>query len=161
MGTLGTVAPAYEGATNGKITGLDANVTYEYKKTADADTAWITVTGVIEIANLPAGDYEVRVKETATHFAGEPATVTVGSGITVPIAIELDVTSKHKTEYAIGDALDVSGLRVRVRLNDGTTKVVDGTAVTVTGFDSSDMTAEATRAEIAAYLARFAKAFVK
>ncbi len=121
-------------ARDGKITGVTSAMEW---RAEGEDTYTTCPDGALE--NLAPGTYYVRAKSSGNVLASADVEFIIVTGQPVPIAIELDVTSKHKTEYAIGDALDVSGLRVPVRLNDGTTKVVDGTAVTVTGFDSSDI----------------------
>ena len=72
---LSSVAPATEGGSDGKITGVDA--TMEYR--AESETIYTACTG-IEIENLPAGNYFVRYAEDNNHFAGTDAEVTVGEG---------------------------------------------------------------------------------
>ncbi|MBQ2669221.1 MAG: S-layer homology domain-containing protein, partial [Clostridia bacterium] len=48
----------------------------EYRKKGDEN--WISVPeGATEITELPAGEYEVRYKETEDKYASEPAVVTV------------------------------------------------------------------------------------
>ena len=61
-------------AADQKITGVDD--TMEYRKKGDEN--WISVPeGATEITELPAGEYEVRYKETEDKYASEPAVVTV------------------------------------------------------------------------------------
>ncbi|MBN6186995.1 hypothetical protein JQN58_08365 [Aneurinibacillus sp. BA2021] len=70
------VAPTSAEATDGKITGLNAEVSYEYKAKTDAD--WIELeANSTEITGLVAGDYEVRMAATAGTPASLAATVKV------------------------------------------------------------------------------------
>lgn len=76
---------SYPKATDGAITGLTPGITYEYRvKDTDGNFgAWETATpGGTKIENLPAGDYEVRVKAVETgnaSFQSEAAAVTIGA----------------------------------------------------------------------------------
>lgn len=72
---LAAVRPTVLGASDGKITGVTADM--EYRKAGDS--AWIACTGS-EIAGLAAGSYEVRYKEAANYNAGEALGVTVQEG---------------------------------------------------------------------------------
>ena len=72
---LSSVAPATEGGSDGKITGVDA--TMEYR--AESEITYTACTG-IEIENLSAGNYFVRYAEDHNHFASPDAEVTVGEG---------------------------------------------------------------------------------
>ncbi len=74
---------SYPKATDGAITGLTPGTTYEYRvKDTDGDFgAWKTAApNGTKIENLPAGDYEVRVKAVETgnaSFQSEAAAVTI------------------------------------------------------------------------------------
>ncbi|MER2191469.1 MAG: hypothetical protein ABS951_10955, partial [Solibacillus sp.] len=70
------VAESVEGSKDGKLIGVTSSQEYRLV----GETTWTTITGV-EVANLAPGDYEVREAETATHEAGEIATVTVIEGL--------------------------------------------------------------------------------
>lgn len=81
----GKTDASYPTATDGAITGLTPGTTYEYRvKEADGDFgAWKTATpSGTKIENLPAGDYEVRIKAVETgnaSFQSETAAVTIGA----------------------------------------------------------------------------------
>ncbi len=81
----GTEDASYPKATDGAITGLTSGTTYEYRvKDTDGNFgAWKAATpGGTKIENLPAGDYEVRVKAVETgnaSFRSEAAAVTIGA----------------------------------------------------------------------------------
>ena len=67
-------------------------------------------------------------------FAETPApAVTVTS-------IAIDTSSTYKTEYKVGDSLDVSGLKIKVTKSDNSEETVDVTSDMVTGFDSKNAT---------------------
>lgn len=76
---------SYPAAADGAITGLTPGTTYEYRvKDTDGNFgAWKTATpSGTKIENLPAGDYEVRVKAVETgnaSFQSEAAAVTIGA----------------------------------------------------------------------------------
>ena len=61
----------------GKITGLDATKSYEYKA-ADAAEYTPVAAGATEIADLPVGDYQVRYAATAEAEAGTAVDLRVG-----------------------------------------------------------------------------------
>lgn len=54
-----------------------------------------------------------------------------------PVAIKLEISGSYKTEYWIGESLDLTGAVFTVAMSDGSTKTVEASAVTVSGFDSS------------------------
>ena len=51
-------------------------------------------------------------------------------------SIAIDTNSTYKTEYKVGDTLDVSGLKIKVTKSDNSEETVDVTSDMVTGFDS-------------------------
>lgn len=84
---------SYYGATDGKISGVTDQM--EYSKDG---TTWISVPkGATEITGLPAGDYPVRVKETATELPSKSVIVTVENGpqdVTAPTG---EITIKNSS----------------------------------------------------------------
>lgn len=54
--------------------------------------------------------------------------------VVTPEAIE--ITEMPKTEYTVGDPIDLSGLRARIKFTDGTTKIVGPYDLTVQGLDT-------------------------
>lgn len=81
----GATDASYPTATDGAITGLTSGTTYEYRvKDANGNFgAWKDATpGGTKIENLPAGDYEVRVKAVETgnvSFQSEAADIAIGA----------------------------------------------------------------------------------
>ena len=55
-------------------------------------------------------------------------------------SIAIDTNSTYKTEYKVGDSLDVSGLKIKVTKSDNSEETVDVTSDMVTGFDSKNAT---------------------
>lgn len=55
-------------------------------------------------------------------------------------SIAIDTSSTYKTEYKVGDTLDVSGLKIKVTKSDNSEETVDVTSEMVTGFDSKAAT---------------------
>ena len=72
---LSSVAPATEGGSDGKITGVTDKMEYRMK----AEGSYTPCSGA-EIENLSAGHYFVRYAEDNNHFASTDAEVTVGEG---------------------------------------------------------------------------------
>ena len=70
---LSSVAPATEGGSDGKITGVTDKMEYRM-----AGESIYTACSGTEIENLSAGNYFVRYAEDNNHFAGTDAEVTVG-----------------------------------------------------------------------------------
>ncbi len=83
--TPGKTDASYPTATDGAITGLTSGTTYEYrvKNTDGSFDTWKDATpSGTKIENLPAGEYEIRVKAVETgnaSFQSETAAVTIGA----------------------------------------------------------------------------------
>lgn len=117
-------------SADGKITGLDAAKTYQYKL-KDA-SAWTNLTaGATEITSLAAGDYLIRyagVNRTRT-FPSVAATATVG--YTAEPRSQLKVNSIDMGTVTIGN----SDLEYFSILDDGCEKAATISKVELTGND--------------------------
>ena len=131
---LKAAAPSKWGLSDGSITGVDSTMEYADN---EAFTNAKDCTGDT-IANLAAGTYYVRVKETANYEAGKAAKVDVLAGIIEVESISVSSTD-HKTLYEIGDALDVTGLKITAEKTDGSSETINVEADMVSGFDSSSV----------------------
>ncbi|TCK98605.1 Ig-like protein group 3 [Natranaerovirga hydrolytica] len=81
---------------------------------------------------LYAGMYVVRNAEVI--FSDYEITVDTRS------VVDLDVDTSHmKSEYLLGEQLELDGIEVTVHFNDGSTEVVGADDIIVTGFDSSQI----------------------
>lgn len=130
---LSAAAPTSANGSDGRITGTTPGM--EYAVSPDFAGAADCAGG--ETAGLPPGTYYVRFKETATHEAGAAAVITVPA-YGAPTVASISVNSSgHKTEYTVGDGLDVSGLTVEAVFSDQTARTVAVTPEMVGGFDSS------------------------
>ena len=127
------VAPTAAGSPDGKITGTTAAMEYA----SNAAFTGAQTCGAPETTCLAAGTYYVRVKETGTHEAGTHTSITVPAP-GAPTVTGISVSSAaHKTEYQVGDELDVTGLTIEVAYSDGTRQTVPVTADMVNGFSSA------------------------
>ena len=130
---LSAAAPTSPGGADGKILGVTAEM--EYAPRADFSGA-LACTGS-EVINLTPGTYFVRLRETQTHQAGAPASITVPD-FNAPTVDSIRVNSTgHKTSYTVGSPLDVSGLTIEAAYSDQSTRTVPVTEHMVSGFDSS------------------------
>lgn len=130
---LAGVAPSAAGAMDGEITGTTSAMEYA----ASASFTGAQTCGDPKTTGLAAGTYYVRLKETPTHEAGAHTPITVPApGAAVVTGILVNSTT-HKTEYRVGDDLDVKDLTIEVSYSDGTPQTVPVTAGMVTGFDST------------------------
>ena len=77
------VKETIKGKSDGKITGVDSAM--EYK--ADGASGYTAVTGN-EIANLAAGTYKVRYKETDNYLAGDDKTIEIAAGEMITVTFE-------------------------------------------------------------------------
>lgn len=127
----GTEDASYPTATDGAITGLTSGTTYEYRvKDADGNFgAWKTATpGGTKIENLPAGDYEVRVKAVETgnaSFQSEAAAVTIGATPATKYEtpkIRIDYPAETLTGFAPGAEYTINGKTVTAGA-DGTINI--------------------------------------
>ena len=130
---LSAAAPTSPSGADGKIFGVTAEM--EYAPRADFSGA-LACTGS-EVTNLAPGTYFVRLRETQTHQAGAPASITVPD-FNAPTVDSIRVNSTgHKTSYTVGSPLDVSGLTIEAAYSDQSTRTVPVTEHMVSGFDSS------------------------
>ena len=107
--TLAGVKPSLPGEEDGKITGLDANKSYEYRPVADPEVAWEPVTsGATEISGLAAGTYEVRYAETDTHTAGPIKEVTVPEGEATVTIVDGGTGATGSGSYKQGVAVTIN-----------------------------------------------------
>ena len=125
--TPGTEDASYPTATDGAITGLTSGTTYEYrvKNTDGSFGAWKDATpSGTKIENLPAGEYEIRVKAVETgnaSFQSETATVTIGAKPATKYEtpdIRIDYTKETLTDFVPGAAYTIN--------NDTITAGADG-----------------------------------
>ncbi len=129
---LNAAAPSAYGKSDGKITGTTANM--QYAKSADFSDA--TNCTANETTGLQAGDYYVRIKESANYKAGSAVMVTVPQGPITVTSIAIS-SSSHKTSYKVGEPLDVTGLTLTVTMSDNSQYLVPVAAGMVSNFDSS------------------------
>ena len=54
-----------------------------------------------------------------------------------PICYELTVSGTYKTEYTVGDELDLSGIKLTAHWNNGTTSEVELKDITIEGYDKN------------------------
>ena len=107
-----------------------AKITYTYD---DETTTEVAVT-----AEMVTGyNAEQAGEQTLTVTYGEfTATFTVTVAARIPELVSTALTAPAKTEYAYGDALDLSGAKITYTYDDETTTEVAVTAEMVTGYSS-------------------------
>ena len=130
---LAGVAPSAPGRGDGQITGTTSAMEYA----SNPHFSGAQNCGDGRTINLAAGIYYVRVKETPNHEAGAYASITVpapGAPTVQSIAVN---STGHKTEYRVGDPLDVTGLTIEAVYSNGDRRTVPVMADMVSGFDSS------------------------
>lgn len=102
-----TIAPTSEATTDGKITGITAEM--EYRKVGDS--AWTSGTGS-DVTGLSSGKYQIRFKETDNYNAGEVVEVQVPeSGVS---SYNLTVTG------GTGGGVFIQGASVTITANEPT-----------------------------------------
>lgn len=102
-----TVAPTLETSTDGKITGITAEM--EYLKVGDS--AWTSGTGS-DVTGLSSGRYQIRFKETDNYNAGEVVEVQVP---------ESGVSSYNLTVIGgTGEGVFIQGASVTITANEPT-----------------------------------------
>ena len=102
-----TVAPTSETSTDGKITGITAEM--EYRKVGDS--AWTLGTGS-DVTGLSSGRYQIRFKETDNYNAGEVVEVQVP---------ESGVSSYNLTVIGgTGEGVFIQGASVTITANEPT-----------------------------------------
>ncbi|MBP3520566.1 MAG: S-layer homology domain-containing protein, partial [Oscillospiraceae bacterium] len=136
---LSAAAPTAYGKIDGKIIGTTAGMEYA----DNSDFTGAKPCAANETAGLPAGDYYVRIAQSTNYKAGPAVMVTVPQGPLAVTSIAI-ATPAAKTEYQVGDTLDVTGLTLTVTMSDGKTYTVPVAAGMVSGFDSSAAAASQT-----------------
>ena len=132
------VAPTAAGKNDGKITGTTAAM--EYSKDAGFSNSTTCTNGETAVS---AGDYYVRFAESDNYNAGPAVLVTVPQGPVTVQSVAI-ATPASKTQYQVGEALDVTGLTLTVTMSDGNTYTVPVAAGMVSGFNSSAAAASQT-----------------
>ena len=145
------------GAVNVGTTGADVSgLTVKLYDSADTNfknpkgSATTGTDGTYSIPDVPSGSYVVRVAGVPGKYAASATNVVVNdedvSNINITLetlvteSIEVSSTT-HKSEYKVGDALDVSNLKITVLCTNGSTYDKDVTMDMVSGFDSSAVAA--------------------
>ena len=78
-----------DGAADGKVMGLSADIAYEYS--ADDGKTWTAVeAGATEVGGLAPGAYLVRTAATDSAFASEATQLTVNAGTTPTYRLDID-----------------------------------------------------------------------
>ena len=129
---LDATAPTTYNGADGKITGTSTKMEYANNK----DFSQAQTCGADETTGLTAGTYYVRYKGDDNHNPGDHVQVTVPNGPITVTGIAISSTG-HKTEYKVGEALDVSGLTLKATYSDDTEKEVPVDTGMVSGFDTS------------------------
>ena len=127
MGTLPTKTEYFVGEDI-DLTGAKITVTYEDGSTPNIDVTSEMISG-FDSSTAGTNTVTVTYEGKTTTFnvtIKEPAV----TGITIS-------TTPTKTEYLIGDSLDVTGGKITVSYEYGADKVIPITLAIVTGFDSS------------------------
>lgn len=130
-------------------TETDGYFSYTYSDTLSGAKLIMSISGdeltIRDEANtcIPDGTYRIDLKVTKDYnTSGTLLTastiLTVGSTPTLQ-SISINSTT-HKTEYSVGDALDVTNLTIEAAYSDGNKQTVPVTADMVTGFNSSSAT---------------------
>ena len=121
-----TVAPTSETSTDGKITGITAQM--EYRKMGDS--AWTSGTGS-DVTGLSSGKYQIRFKETDNYNAG---------AVTEVVVPESGVASYSLTVYnGTGDGVFTEGTSVTITANAPATgkKFSGWTIEGISGLDTT------------------------
>ncbi|HZK25081.1 MAG TPA: hypothetical protein VFC74_06805, partial [Oscillospiraceae bacterium] len=100
---LGSTAETVAGKKDGTITGVQLGQEYAL---ADGGE-WKDVQGT-SVINLPAGDYEVRVKETQTHKPGAVAKITIEPGEPVPTYAVTVTGGTGGGNYEVGSMVTIT-----------------------------------------------------
>ena len=78
---------------------------------------------------------KVGTQELTLTYDGYSVKKTVT--VQAKVVSSLTIQTKPKTEYYVGDSLDISNGKLKVTYNDNSTKTVSFSEATITGFDSS------------------------
>ena len=126
-GANGTASVSESNATEGtKIT-----VTATPNSGYEIDKITYTSEGGVEtdITSDPRFTMPAAKVTVTVSFKASPVTPVTVTGISI--------AAPGKTAYTVGEALDVSGMKIKVDYSDGTSATIPITAAMVTGFDSS------------------------
>ena len=123
--------------------------------TLTPNTATVDKGNTIEVTFNPDANYEIKtvildevdvkaqvVSNKLTITMDKNKTLTVGfkeKPVTPPPTVQsiIVISTDHKTEYKVGDPLDLTNLKIEATMSDGTKSIIPVTSGMVDGFDSS------------------------
>lgn len=117
------------------VTGIVVTATYSDNSTGTLSAEEYTVG---EVDTSCEGDKKIKI--TAVAKDAEGSTVETEYEVTVTTAVVTGIkitTLPNKVQYIVGNSLDLSGIVVKASYNSGSSKAVDLSELTITGFDSS------------------------
>ena len=142
----GTFSVAVSGAKTHSVTGIGANLskdTYIVGDTFDAST--LSVYSIYDNGVTEALTSGYTYSGFDSSSVGKKQLTVTANGMTATVEYEVlaapSVTKiearSSKLSYEVGETFDISVLTVVATYSDGTTKAIDNSKVTVSGFDSS------------------------
>ncbi len=110
-------------------------------ETASGVTYLNTGTSTAECPKITGLSWRKEHNRTDDPLGADAAKLCRTDVVTDPIALELKVSGAYKTEYMVGEDLDLSGIILTVVYDKGEPKNVELKDVTITGYDK-DQTGE-------------------
>lgn len=121
------------------VSGLSVKVTYSDNTSETVAVTKEMVTGFD--SSQSTDELVLTIKYDGKDVANGTLTISIAEnavpGDVTVVSSQLEKSESVKTEYNIGDELDVTGLSVKVTYSDNSSKTVAVTKEMVTGFDSS------------------------
>ncbi|WP_294984364.1 stalk domain-containing protein [uncultured Fenollaria sp.] len=131
--TNSTYKTEYKVGDSLDVSGLKIKVTKSDNSEETVDVTSDMVTGFDSKAAAESQTLTITYQEKTVTYNVKIAAATPAVTVT---SIAIDTNSTYKTEYKVGDSLDVSGLKIKVTKSDNSEETVDVTSDMVTGFDS-------------------------
>ncbi|MEE0741295.1 MAG: bacterial Ig-like domain-containing protein, partial [Emergencia sp.] len=93
----------------------------------------IELPGIVN--NWKAGVTKMNHNRTDDPLGKDAVVLTYSDGQTDPIATDLEISGQYKTEYLVGEVLDLSGMKLTVTFHTGETKELTLTDVEIKDYD--------------------------
>jgi len=113
------------------LTGLEVQVTYNDGSVRTLQHEELTITGFD--SSVPHEGQVITVS-----YEGQKATFLVHIEAKVLVSLEIEKLPR-KTQYVVGQPLDLTGIKIMGAYNDGTIASVDPALLTVSGFDKNTL----------------------
>ena len=119
----------------GSVEYVDTNC--ETHETESGATYINTANGVAGLPSIQYNSWRANHNRSDDPMGADAAKLCYSDKDIAPVAVELEISGNYKTEYIVGDELDLSGIVLTVKYNKGDPKTIELKDVTISGYDKT------------------------